>query len=456
MNKSIWERFVAKETYDGRIPEGKRKYHHFDRKIHFTSSIDFLKGYLSNTNNVARKSLYPFIRQTLVTPRYKYDEKLDKRKIDNKEREICYAAHFDALIYSYYSIVLDTLYEEKILNEFFSDSIIAYRKLGKNNIYFAKEVFDYIKSKGDCVALAFDISNFFDNLNHSILKEAWCNVLNRSRLPEDHFNLYKSLTRFSFVERSELIDKFNISPKQYPDRICTPKEFRDIVRGDSLIHTNLNDYGIPQGSPMSAILSNIYMYDFDKELYSLVKKYSGLYRRYSDDIIIVVNKDKHHKIKEKYYNLVSKFKLESKKEKECIRFFREEEMGKQQCIDIEGKDGHLQYLGFIYDGNHVWVRSSSISKYYRKMRNNVRETVKRALSKNSHNSKVRKRRLYKRFTHKGSSVKGNLNFITYVYNASEIMGEKKIKQQVSKHVKKMNQAISEKKKKIGESRDKRK
>ena len=45
-------------------------------------------------------------------------------------------------------------------------------------------------------------------------------------------------------------------------------------------------YGIPQGSPMSAILSNIYMLDFDKYCCELANNFGGIYRRYCDDKFI--------------------------------------------------------------------------------------------------------------------------------------------------------------------------
>lgn len=45
---------------------------------------------------------------------------------------------------------------------------------------------------------------------------------------------------------------------------------------------------IPQGTAISAFLSNIYIIDFDKVVAKYIKSFQGLYLRYSDDIIMVL------------------------------------------------------------------------------------------------------------------------------------------------------------------------
>ena len=56
------------------------------------------------------------------------------------------------------------------------------------------------------------------------------------------------------------------------------------------IHVNRNlENGIPQGSPISGVLANIYMMEFDLAMKHLIEEENnGLYMRYSDDIIIVL------------------------------------------------------------------------------------------------------------------------------------------------------------------------
>src|SRR5690606_31674233 len=46
--------------------------------------------------------------------------------------------------------------------------------------------------------------------------------------------------------------------------------------------------GIPQGLPISAVLANLYMYDADQRIQQSIRKLGGTYRRYSDDILLIV------------------------------------------------------------------------------------------------------------------------------------------------------------------------
>ncbi|HEX8015252.1 MAG TPA: reverse transcriptase domain-containing protein, partial [Flavobacterium sp.] len=50
--------------------------------------------------------------------------------------------------------------------------------------------------------------------------------------------------------------------------------------------------GIPQGLPISAVLANLYLFDFDLDIVNRwVKPHNVYYRRYSDDIFIVCDKN---------------------------------------------------------------------------------------------------------------------------------------------------------------------
>ena len=78
---------------------------------------------------------------------YKKDLVTKIRKFEYKERPISYASHYDSLIYSWYAYQLEDLYEKRIKSAGLTDSIIAYRRLGKSNVYFALETFKFIKKK---------------------------------------------------------------------------------------------------------------------------------------------------------------------------------------------------------------------------------------------------------------------------------------------------------------------
>src|SRR5690606_13844326 len=80
--------------------------------------------------------------------------------------------------------------------------------------------------------------------------------------------------------------------KQKNLRICTSEQFRNQVRATGMVVTNKEGCGIPQGSPISALLSNIYMIGFDAAMQAYATKQGGSYRRYCDDILLVLPQSK--------------------------------------------------------------------------------------------------------------------------------------------------------------------
>ena len=83
-----------------------------------------------------------------------------------------------------------------------------------------------------------------------------------------------------------------------PKQLCSPKDFREKIVGNGIDYKTIikknpyilnNEYrGIPQGSPISDIIANMYMLDFDQAVKNLSDKRDWYYRRYSDDILLIV------------------------------------------------------------------------------------------------------------------------------------------------------------------------
>jgi RNA-directed DNA polymerase len=301
--------------------------------------------------------------------------------------------------------------------------------LKKSNIEFAGDAFNEIKSRGNCSVVALDISGFFDNLDHQILKKAWASLLDESILPEDHFAIFKSLTKFSVVDKESLYEKLNISlnnPKAGKrTKLCEAIEFREIVRKQGLVKVNSKPHGIPQGSSISALLSNIYMLSFDISACEEMKRVGGKYYRYCDDMLFIVPVDYKDTIEKNARNNIKSLCIDINPDKTELRDFTLEK-------GLLRSDKPLQYLGFTYDGQHILIRSAALARYSEKMKRGVRlakATMKKRnrlkISRGENPKPIYKSKLYKRYSHFG-----NRNFITYGLRAADILESKSIKKQL--------------------------
>lgn len=455
--EKYWSSFLEKELtfYDTKCRKYLKKgYLHFDNRIWFPDFQKKFKAFITKPENVISHSFFPFLKVIIETKRRKgYNPRKLKRQIKIKERPICYAAHFDALIYSFYSSYLSEKFEDFVAENKLNESVLAYRSLDLCNIDFAKEVFDYIKSKGECVAVALDIKGFFDNLNHDKLKENWLNVINTNesekygQLPKDQFKLFNSLTKFAFVEKNNLLTILGLNEKDVQSkkltRFCDIDQFRKTVKAANPSPLNINSTkGIPQGSPISAVLSNVYMINYDKSIVALKDKYDFIYRRYCDDIIVVCNINDLPILKNILYKEIEKLDLEIQPQKEEVVYFQKDKKNVLRGYADTSKEKFksLQYLGFEFNGQNTYIRSSSLSRFHSRMKGGVREAIKRAYGKRARGNKFLKKRLHDRFTHLGGQ-----NFLTYAYRASKIMDNSKtIKRQVAKHFDHLNDTIDQK------------
>lgn len=398
--------------------------------LHFDLPVSYKKAYklVTNPELVSKYAFFPLISYAVESKKIRRNKGTGEIDVTVKSRPIAYSAHMDSHIYAYYAYFLGVKYEELLVSAGLQESILAFRGLGKSNIDFAFEAFEKIKSMGSCSAVALDFSSFFDTLDHSLLKESWAGLLGERILPSDHFNVFKSLTRYSKVDKIDLYKEFGISvnnPKNGRFRVCSAKDFRDVVRGKRLISTNVEPCGIPQGSPISALLSNIYMYGFDVEMKAYVEANGGKYYRYCDDMLFIVPISLRDKVENFVLGNVEKIKVKINTDKTERRTFSYRD-------GVLTADQMLQYLGFMFDGENIYIRSSSLARYSEKMKRGVRLAKKTMDKYNAiRESKglpvkdLYKRKLYSRYTHLGGR-----NFITYGLRAAAKMQSKTIKRQL--------------------------
>ncbi len=404
----------------------RRGYLHFDSPVSFKKALKLV----NSPKRVSTHSFYPLIHYSIKSFKVKLNA-AGEIEPKWKTREIKYAAHLDSHIYAYYSWLLGKRYEEEVQRRGLHENVLAFRSLGKNNIDFANDVFEIIKITGRCRAVALDITGFFDNLNHLVLKDVWSKLLGHESLPDDHFAVYKSLTKYSYVDRTTLFKALGISlnnPKHNRHRACSAEEFREKVRNAGLIHRNQNNFGIPQGSPVSALLSNIYMLDFDSKMKTTLENQGGHYFRYCDDMLFITKPIFRDDVETLAVNEIKKLKLDINTDKTEVRdFYRYG--GQLRC---KGKKS-LQYLGFTFDGERKLIRSAALAKFSNRMKAGVRSARKTVRRKNSEmlengsppSELLRKKKLYERYSHLGKR-----NFLTYGYRAAKKMNSNAIKKQL--------------------------
>jgi Reverse transcriptase (RNA-dependent DNA polymerase) len=375
-----------------------KHYPHFDRRL----SIEEAEQIVSDQDRVASNKFYPFFLYHETWQPFRTSE---KGRPEPKSRPIRYAARRDAYILTYYRRILAEKYEERLAVLGIEECPIAYRKIpkghggGKCNIDFAKDAFDEIERQGDCVAIALDIKGYFENLDHALIKERWCDLLGVERLPPDHFTVFKNITSYHVVDQKEVYrrlgfietievngyprERYTTPYREMPTQLCTPAEFREKISGGdpalpSLVRPNcdengtLLDHGVPQGAPISDLIANFYLLDFDVALNAYAKARGGRYMRYSDDILLIVRGgcDEADEAEAFVINEIKKYgkAIQIKEAKTCIvRFSRAgENLTFDHVKGPQGKNG-FEYLGFRFDGKFVYVRDSTISRLYRKV-----------------------------------------------------------------------------------------
>lgn len=467
-----------------------KKYPHIGKPIKI-KDYNRVKLYVENPANIKKHSFLPFIHKAILKRKFRANKKNPSKNPSGKRkrvkdkpkvRDTFFASHLDSMIFSKYNYLLYLAYEKFIEKKPFNESIVAYRKIplviGKNgnrcNIDFAKTAFEYIsnqKHKNVSVIIA-DVTSFFDNLNHKLLKRQWTNVLKESTLPLDHYNVFKALTRIKYVESQQLFDAYNqemIVEKGIPNsstrKIYTRKKIKGTMyfkekkavafcEKEEFLKNNLNlvvsknnKTGIPQGSPISATLANIYMLEFDELIYKVISNINGFYQRYSDDLIIVCEQKYEEEIIQKLRELIRSdiANLEIQPDKTKLYHFEEHngsfkgfmvnELTKEKYLNKP-----LEYLGFSYDGQRVLIKTSGFSKFYRSMKGGFNRASSFAKHTKNPDKSIFKSKLFKRYTYKGADRKIKYrplienpklyvktkeynwgNYLSYIDNANEKM-----------------------------------
>lgn len=417
MNYEDWRNGIKEERK-------VRNYLHIDSPLDITDNKIFARV-TDIISNISNHQFLPFIKRAETVIRYR-SVKGGPAQRRQKTRPIMYASHIDSHIYSYYNYYLLNIYDDLLEKEGLSENVIAYRKIeidssgrGKSNINFAKEVFDHLKSRGGGVVVTQDIEGFFDNIDHSILKEKLCELIGQERLSPELFKVFKSLTSYRYIEHEDFHNR-KFQKRLNKNRYTAYKALQPYL------HENKKKKAIPQGSPISGMLANLSLLDFDRGIKSNFP--DVFYRRYSDDLVFVCDPSQKDGLLAFIEAEISKAILTINATKSYISYFVREgdDLLCEGVTDGKGNAkgrGYVDYLGFEFDGRKVFLRKNTIKKLRRKellrAENGVYNTVKQ------------KRRRPK----KAKTGSGN-RYGNYLKKAAHIIQSQGVKQQVlrvSKH-----------------------
>ena len=220
---------------------------------------------------------------------------------------------------------------------------------------------------------------------------------------------------------------------------------------------NENNYGIPQGSPLSGIFSNIYMTDFDYKMKKISEENNGIYKRYSDDFIIVIPQKSAESlkvIKDKVNNVIDETPgvfMEKDKTKYyiysngCI-----ENLTSKLIPEIEDYQKVINYLGFSFDGKNITIRAKTVGKYIYRMRRKI-DTIEKHGGYTKKKNRISYDDVYEKYSIKGLKKKNRKrkgNFISYVLRSKKIFeDEDGISKIEENHMKMIRRTIKRKRKK---------
>lgn len=417
-----------------------KPYAHFDLRV--SLSMPSIRKYVMDRTKIVTHSFYPFIHFEKKNSRY-------GKKGHKKPRELYYCSHLDRCVYQRYAFLLNYQYNIWACENNIDDVAIAYRdSLGKNNIDFAKDAFDAIRSFPQCFILVGDFTNFFDNLEHQYLKKMMCEVLGVERLPQDYFSVFKNITRFSSWDWKDIVKAAgeNIAERgvrkkiNSKETVLTKEQFQ---KNKKDIKKNISGVGVPQGSPISAVLSNIYMIKFDKDIKRYVTSKGGIYMRYSDDFIIVLPYERDAEIADftsYIFSYVESMKglIDLQKEKTSCYTYKDE-------VIYEGdQPSSINYLGFLFDGKNIRIRPRAITKYYYRMRRKA-NTIGRSNWTSSKGRRISAKELYSIYSRNDEKQ----TFIDYARKAKGILklNDQEANALIKHHKRKIAMAIKEGQKK---------
>lgn len=342
-----------------------------------------LTKYLDSPELVASHQFLPVVLRKKVFLKFFYDKNKGQLSFRRKVRPLVEVAHSDSLIFSLYATMLNEAYEKRVSILNLGNVATAYRRGRGSNIEASKEVIDQVYSSKQSWIIKSDFVGFFDHLNHRMVKQRVLELIGGEgdRLSSDWYAVITALTKYRDISADKLpseMVKFAKTHNRYVNRI---RDLDQAVTSGEIVTSKPHTVGIPQGTSMSAAIANAYMIPFDYALNTLAKAHGGIYRRYSDDFVVVLPKSLSLKsIKaivkdiDALASRLARLNLEKKKTK-ILYYSHDTHSIKKVNDSSELSDSVFDYLGFVFDGRQVTLRAKGLFKFSHKSKHAVRQTA---------------------------------------------------------------------------------
>ena len=396
------------------LEKSKRGYAHFDLR----TDLSKCRNYITNPENIVRHGFYPFIKYDLEYHKY---NKLEGRKL--KKRTICYAAHIDSCIFQYYSFLINEKYNLRLKQDYIYEVPIAYRTdLHTDTIAEFHKISQFMTQHSSSYIMIGDFTSFFDRINHRYLKERLCDLLQVDKLNPDYYAIFKRVTKYDYWDLKDLYKLNSLSPNKRKDKIKLNSKLRILSQNDykkyrSHIKSHQENKGIPQGSSISGCLANVYMLKIDKLINDFVTARGGIYRRYSDDFIVILPTttgavDDIETIIKRFESFKDEDILELQSEKTQVYKLQNHSViniGHLFSRPLNEKNKTINFIGFTFDGTAITIRDKTTSKFYYRMRHKAKGVAHQHWRGKGYQGSDK---LYRLYSPKGQYGKGN--YFTYL------------------------------------------
>ena len=178
----------------------------------------------------------------------------------------------------------------------------------------------------DNILLKLDIKHFFDEIDKGILMQ-----------------LVKKLSMNDYVKK---LIKSGITPNV---------DYSNLEKNDI---DKFPKGGIPQGNPISSVLSNLYLYDLDK--LAISKGWKMV--RYADDMVFSVSNIEEAQL---ILSQVEKYLLDNRK---LVIHPLKNSSDAKTAIFLNPRDNRMKYLGVIFDGQYLFPTKECYYQLIRKIK----------------------------------------------------------------------------------------